>query len=334
MLVSSDLVSLPFTPDLVESGIACACRSLARRGVSGSESTLSRLRAIVLDVAVELAFRRHLTAREVPFGVFETVPFTDPDHYDISLGGHRCILVSDLVSQRRMISLLRREPDLLLKGPALVPLEQFTSRGGRPDDIHLFAFMLGLQTASRSDLDRALAAGQPLSLVHPMPVKWKHPSPWLPLDDLVLKNESDQPINLQICGQDAQRQFITTAVELLPRQRTPLMGGFHSVLCLRVRQPPRARIGIHSPVHGDPYLVASFDWTNLWIHGMQILLAGWLTRENYRSKATVLNPGKRTSLGGRIDQKCLQVLVGELNPLAPLFHRVREWAAAGPGAGK
>jgi hypothetical protein len=329
MLAPPDLLSLPCTPDLIESGIACACRSLSQAGGRTGGAPFDRLRRIVAGVAVELAFRRHLGEQGVPFRVLEATPFTDPDHYSVSLGGHRCTLENTLVSHRRQISLLRRERELLLQAPALIPLDQFAAGEGKPDDIQLFAFLLGLVAASRRDVDRAQAAGQPVALVHPLPADWARPSGWIPLGDLVLKSECDHPITIEIDGQDAKRDFVTCMLTLPPRTRLPVPEELYSVSCLRARRPPEARIGIHSPVRGAAYLVSPFDWGNLWIYGMEILLAGWLTRENYRRKAGVLNPGNRTMFSERTREKNLLVPVAELNPLAPLFHKVKAWAKGG-----
>lgn len=159
MLTPADFISLPCPPDLVESGIACACRSLAQPGHHNGASIFDHLRLTVVEVVVELAFRRHLSETGIPFGVFGAAPFTDPDHYDASLGGHRCALQTCLVSRREDIRLLRHSPEALLQAPALVPLEEFSAGEGKPDDIQLFAFLPGLVAASRQDVDRAEQAG-------------------------------------------------------------------------------------------------------------------------------------------------------------------------------
>ena len=326
MLNPADFISLPCPPDLVESGIACACRSLTQPGHRNGTSIFDHLRLTVADVVVELAFRRHLVENGVPFGVFGAAPFTDPDHYDVSLGGHRCALHTSLISLRVDISLHRRSPAALLQSPALVPLDEFSAAEGKADDIQLFAFLLGLVTSSREDVDRAGKAGQPLALVHPLPVPWRRPTPWVPLENLVLKSECDQPLKVELFGQDADRKFITHTLELPPRQRTPVPQSFYNLLCLRVDQVLSARLGIHSPTRGEAHIIHPYDWGNLWVYGMSILLAGWLTHENYRRKATVLNPGTHAALVGNLNEKNLFVPVEDLNPITPLLHRVRDWA--------
>ena len=107
MLPPSDIIHLPYTPDLSEGGIAYACRSLAYTYDRMGGSPVDRLRRIAAGVAVELAFRRYLGEQSVPFDVLGSTPFTDPDHYDVSLGGHRCDVKSYLLSRRRQVALVR-----------------------------------------------------------------------------------------------------------------------------------------------------------------------------------------------------------------------------------
>jgi len=89
MLTASDLIHLPYTPDLTEAGIAYVCRSLALARAGLGKPTFNRLRRMVGGTAVELAFRRYLHEQSIPFKVSGNQPFTDPDRYDISLACRR-----------------------------------------------------------------------------------------------------------------------------------------------------------------------------------------------------------------------------------------------------
>jgi hypothetical protein len=328
MLVSSDLLHLPYTPDLTEGGIAYACRSLAYTYNRMGGSPVDRLRRIAAGVSVELAFRRYLGEQDIPFDVLGATPFTNPDRYDVSLGGHRCDVKSFFISRRAQVSELRREPGLVLQAPALVPLDQFAAEGHKPDDLYLFAFLLGLAAASQGDMRKAEAAGQAVHLIHPLPETWARPSNWVPLEGLVLKSECETPITVEVGGMDAERNFFTTDLELPPKTRLSVEQGFYSLAYIHARCKPEARIGLHSPIHGEPYLISVHEWGNIWVYGMEILFTGWLTHEEFRRKAKVLNAGMRTFQYACTRTKNLLVPVAELNPLGPLFRRVREWGKA------
>ena len=120
MITTSDLLYLPYTRDLTEGGIAYALRSLPYTYNRAGASPYDRLRRVVAGAAVELAFRRYLSEHHIPFEVKGAMPFTDPDRYDVSLGGRRCEINSFLITYREQISEMRRTPQVVLKAPALV----------------------------------------------------------------------------------------------------------------------------------------------------------------------------------------------------------------------
>lgn len=328
MLRSSDLIRLPYTPDLTEGGIAYACRSLAYTYDRMGGSPLQRLRRIVAGVAMELAFRRFLGEQAVPFDVLGATPFTEPDRYDVALGGHRCDLKSYHLSRRRQIALVRRDPGLLFQAPALVPLDQCAAEDGRPDDIYLFAFLLGIVAASQDDAARAQAAGQPLYFIAPLPNAWARPVSWLPLERLALKSECDRPIQVELGGQDAERRFIVQTLDLPPRRRVFVPGEWYTVAYLHARRRPEARLGLHSPQRGAAHIVHPHEWGNLWVYGMDIFLAGWITRQEFRRKASLLNVGASIFQYTRTRTKNLALPLAQLHPLAPLLDQARAWEAA------
>lgn len=331
MISPTDLIHIPYTRDLTEGGIAYAVRSLPytfnRAGGhhKGVISPYDRLRRTVASVAVELAFRRYLSEQNIPFDVKSATPFTEPDRYDVILGGRRCDIKSFLISYREQIAELKRNPQVVLGAPALVPSDQNAAEGRSDKDLYLFAFLSGLIAASQADLEKAMYADQPHYLVHAMPEMWARPVQWNPLGELVLKSESDETQVLEIGGQDEGREMRTSVLEIPPRTRVKLDDGFHSVAYVHIKASPSARIGIHSPALQETYIIGEMDWGNIWVYGTNILLAGWLTREEFNRGARAILPGARVFQYDRTRTKNLAVNVSELKPLAELFERVREW---------
>jgi hypothetical protein len=333
MLTVSDLIHLPYPSGLTEAGIAYACRLLACTNDPQEVSTLDHLRFIVSQVALELAFRRYLGDQNIHFDNINEASFTHPDLYNIALGGHRCIIKSFLISRRSQISQIRRNPGLFLQAPALLPDDKFAVEGYRPDDLYLFTYLLGLVAASQENMDKARSAGQPVYLIHLLPKTWAKPANWVPLGKLPLKSECELPITVEIGGQDGERAFITSTLILPPRQRMLVENDFHSLAYLHAQRRPEARIGIHSMGHGEPYIIPAHAWSNLWVYGLEILLAGWLTHEEFRHKARVLNAGAHTFQHDHTHLKHLFVPCEQLNPLEPLFQRVRDWNKVGIPSG-
>ena len=330
MITQSDFLRLPYTPDLTEGGIAYAIRSLPYAYDRMGGSPFNRLRRIVAGVAVELAFRRYLGEQDIPYDVKGATPFTDPDRYDVSLGGHRCDIKSFIISRRNQISSLRTQPELLLKAPALVPSDQHVSDGHRADDLYLFAFLTGLTAASQEDLGKAIEAGQPVYLIHAMDKAWSKPANWQPINPLTLKSESDQTLTIEIGGQAAGREFLTRTVELPPLTRVTVDDDFYAVSSLHVDQLPGARVGIHSPYMGEPYLIDPFSWGNIWVYGMDITLTGYIPYEEFGRVSSRIQPGSRVFQYSKTKTKNLAVPVADLKPLGNLFEQVKEWEAGKP----
>jgi hypothetical protein len=325
LITVEDFISLPYTPDLTQAGISYACRSLPHTYGRMGGLPFDRLRRIVVGISVELAFRRYLAQQNIPFDVKGTTPFTDPDRYDVSLGGHRCDLKSFLISHRDQITSMRSDPAQMLQAPGLVPVDQSSGDDSSLGDIYLFAFLTGLIAASSEDVGKASSAGQPIYLLHAMPANWVRPEAWIALGPLALKSESPEPIMVEIGGQDAAREFIACGVEVPPFQRMQIEGDFHSLAYVHVNSIPGARLGIHSPARRETHLILPAEWGNIWIYGMRIYLTGWITRDEFRQRAGVVQEGSRVFQYDRTRTKNLAIPISDLHPLPELMSRVRAW---------
>ena len=331
MIRSSDLLHLSYTRDLTEGGIAYALRSLPYTYNRMGGSVYERLRRIVAGIAVELAFRHTLSAEKIPFDVKGATPFTEPDRYDVALGGRRCDIKSFLISHREKIASLKRDPQVVLKAPALVPSDQHAGSEGSPLDLYLFAFLPALTTVSQDDLQKVIEAGQPNFLVHVMAEAWNRPSKWIPLGKLALKSESDETQTIEIGGHDEGREMRSCTVELPPHTRIEVSNRFFSLCYIHIHSSPRGRIGIYSPVRKETYLIGPSDWGNIWVYGLNVLLAGYITREEFSRRASFIQTGSRVFQYDHTQVKNLAVPVSDLRPLSELFERVRTGNSAAAG---
>jgi hypothetical protein len=332
MISVSDFIHLPFTRDLTEGGIAYAVHSLPYTYNRMGGSSYERLRRIVAGVAVELAFRRYLAGQNVPFDVMGATPFTDPDHYDVSLGGRRCDIKSFLITHREQIAEMKSNPQAVLKAPALVPSDQNAAEGHSNQDIYLFAFLSGLVTASREDIEKTFRAEQPAHLIHVMPEAWNRPERWNPLGALALKSDAEQTLVVELGGQDAGRGMRTLEVQVPPRTRIQIDDKFHSLAYVHVKSMPNARLGIHSPQMKETHIIEPSDWGNIWVYGMDILLAGYLTRGEFSQRASFIREGARVFQYNRTRTKNLGVSVYDLRSLSELLERARSWPSSAIGS--
>ena len=327
MVSASDLIHLPYTRDLTEGGIAYALHSLPYTYNRMGGSPYDRLRRIVAGAAVELAFRRHLSEHNIPFEVKGALPFTEHDHYDVSLGGRRCDIKSFLISHRDQIAHIKHDPQVVLRAPALVPSDQHAGDAHSQHDLYLFAFLPGLIAISQSDLQKVIETKQPHYLVHVMPEAWNRPMKWNPLGQLVLKSESEETQIIEIGGQDEGREMRSSTMELPPRTRVEIQSGFFSLAYVHSKSDPNARIGIHSPTRKETHLIGALDWGNIWVYGKNVLLAGYIAREEFSRRASFIQAGSRVFQYHKTQVKNLAVPVSDLKPLSELFERVKAWSA-------
>jgi hypothetical protein len=323
MLSSADLIHLPYTRDLTDGGIAYALRSIPYLYRRHEGSSYNPLRRMVAGAAAQLAFRRYLSEKNIPFEVRGAVPFTEHDRYDVSLGRQRCDLQSFLIQERDQIAELQRNPQSLLKKPALVASDQHAGEGHSPFDLYLFAFVCGHIAAFSSELQKTIGAGQPSFLVHVMPAAWARPMTWNPLGTLVLKSEAEETQTVEVGGQDEGRAMQSCQVELPPRQRVEIPNHFFSLTYIHIRSGAKARLGIHCPTQKELHLIGTRDWDNLWVYGTDILLAGYMTRDEFGRRARFVQAGSPVFQYHTTQQKNLAVPVSELRPLSELFDQMK-----------
>jgi hypothetical protein len=319
MIKTTDLIRLPYAPDLTPTGIAYACRSLPHTYDRMGGSDIYRLRRIVAGKAVELAFRRYLTAQNVPYEELGATPFTDPDHYDIGFSGRRCDIKSFLFTQKMDIRRIHRSPSILLKATALVPTEQDASGRLADDDLYLFAFLTALVTDHPKELDRALAAGQPSYIIFPLPEAWAHPIDWLPLGPLALKSECAGTISIEAGGQDVDRVFQTEQVNLHPGVRTHLQTEFYSLAYLHAPSIPVGRVGLHRQQLDQLIIVQTHEWGNIWVYGLSIFFTGYMACGEFRRRAANLPPDSQVMQYSQTRIHNRSLPVADLHPLADLF---------------
>jgi hypothetical protein len=323
MIGIHDLINLPVTADLTEGGITYACRSLPHMYGRSGRSSVERLRRRTAGATIELALRRYLSDQQVPFEVKSAELFDEPGGYNLMLGGRLCSLKPFLISHRAQISALQADNELLLKAPALVPLDQYSSDADEATE--LFAFLTGLITDSPEDLKKDSSASSPAWLIHIMPASWIRPKSWNPLGPLTLKSNANEVLTLEIGGQGANREFLTFSLDLPPRTRIETRMDFYSVAYLHAKPQPGAQLGIFSPSRRETYLINSGEWGNIWIYDSDIYLAGWISRSEFRQRASLIPEGSRVFQFDHTHTKNLAVPISDIKPLAELVEHVREW---------
>src|SRR3989304_3317594 len=283
MLQSSAILRLPYDRSLPLAGIEYAKKALHYTYNRMHLKPEARLRKSVAGVAVELAFQRWLDEAHVPYDRLGMTPFTEKDRYDLRLGGRRCDLKSFLVGDRAKITALRRDPAGLLHAEALVPEDQLASDALAENDVYLFGFLAGSETRSLSDLKKIARAGQEMYLLYT-----PKPPSWLNLNDW--------------------RSLGRLALKAHSPQFLPAEGG---------------AVGGHSPTLRETLLIEPADWTNIWVYGLEIFIAGWLTKAEFRARGRKLPRGSPVKLYARTQTDNRAAPVRDLRPLDDLVRLVK-----------
>jgi hypothetical protein len=318
------LLRLPYDASLTWAGIEYAKKSLHYTYNRMRLGAGARLRKIVAGVAVELAFRRWLEAEGVPFDLLGATPFTERDRYDLRLGGRRCDLKSFLVSDKVQITALRRDPTLLYGAEALVPEGQLRSEQLGEQDVYVFGFLAGLETRGAEALGRALLAEQPVYLLYAFErPEWRGAETWRSLGRLILKADGREALTVEVGGQDHSRAAVVEQLTLAPRLRTVTPAEYYALLYLHTAQLPAAPVGVRSAALRETQLIAPKDWVNIWVYGLEVFIAGWLTKAEFREQARRLPAGSAVWQYPKTQTDNRAVPVARLRPISELAALVK-----------
>lgn len=326
MITEQDLIRLPHTQDLTQAGVEIACQYLVFSNSSGTDRGISTLRRIVVDVAAELAFRRCLGERQVPYTVSKNPILDWPNHFLVSLGRRFCKIQTRLISQRGKIEHIRHDPSFLLGEAALVSKDQMDQAGLGEEDLYIFSATTGLITQTSSDLTRAISAGQSACLMHTMHSLWASPLAGRAIHPLTFTLMSNEPAELQIGGRGENGDLLTETICLKDAQPVQSQKEYFSLAYIRLHQSTPRTLTIHSPVMERPYQIGDYAWSNLWVYGMEIYLLGYMTRGGFHRSALFLPASHRALRGYNTRQVHLMMQAEELYSLSNLFEGAIQWA--------
>jgi hypothetical protein len=324
MLSVDDLIILPYTPDLTQAGIAYACQTPPDDLQRSAKDIFLRLRWIVIDQAAELAFRRHLSARNVPHKLAANSFFTGSRACAV-IGGRYCDVYSFEIFRKEKIHQLHQNPASLLSASAVVPSQEVSTQQRSESDLLIFCFVTALITPNLMTIKRAASAGQPLSLIYPLPTIWSRRSNWTDLGRLTFKSDTNQTLNVTLGGQAEDRAFQTEEIHLPPLCKVDAHNIYYSLAFLQLTDIPSGRLGIHSAKLGKTIIIHPYEWRNVWVYGMRIYLVGWVTRGEFQRNAQLSQPdlsGWRPNSPGN---KYLALPVSELRSMEELYSKAIDW---------
>jgi hypothetical protein len=143
MLNQDDLIRLAFTPDLTAAASAYARQQLASPSHRSPRASRDQFHQLVIDKAVELAFRRYLVEHQVPCETAPGTTFGNQASYDLLLGGWRCNFQSCWIDQPEIVRQVQSQPECLLQAGALLSSERVVAWVPGDRDLYIFAYVTG-----------------------------------------------------------------------------------------------------------------------------------------------------------------------------------------------
>lgn len=325
MISPADFISLPYTPDMTPAGIAYACQSLPNIAGRDPKEIFQHMRRIVADQAAELAFRRHLSTINLPYTLNMGGTFTLPGRASTVIGGRNCCLYNSKIFKRSRIHQIHQDLTCLLSSQAWIPSEDLFFENRSETDLLIFSFVTGLVAPDQSQITKAKAAGKTDYLIYTMPAAWSQPSGWTSVGKITLKSESTENLTLTLGGTTENRTWCVEEVNLPPLQRVHVPITFHSLAYVHISESPGGRLGLHSQELDNTMLIYPSQWGNIWVYGMRIILAGWITRGEFRRCARHYHPTLHARELKEGSGQYQAVPFSTLRPLEDLFTRASSW---------
>ena len=326
MVSKSDFVTIPFNPDMTLAGIKYTCRSLTNERDQFRNSHINKLRETIAKNVVKLGFKRYLDQTNTPYEMMRSTPFSDPEHYDIVIGGRRCEINVILITDKRQIRSIRAEPHLLLQTQTLIPIDKLSGGELFAKDVLIFIFLTALITPNRRTIEKANAAGQPLYMFNMFPRNWAIPVRWDSLGTILVESNMENTIQLEFGGFNIDRQFQSERFILNPRDKVDLKHNFYTLSYIHTPNLPDDAIRVYSTFLKETYLVSPHTWTNLWIYGMDIIIGGYVTRVEYQKNARRISKNSRKIPSSCASKEIFTLPIHKLHSIMYLFEHAKTWS--------
>jgi hypothetical protein len=320
-------VHIPYPSDLTEAGNLYACRWLALDFVRASNLDLAPLRRLSAEIAADLSLRRYLAQEHIPFNFVETEPFTHPDRNEIILGRRPCHVINAWIARKSHIDRLQGSPAALLSAPACVSEAAIASEKWGYQDLLIFAFALAVPKLARQAISNAQAEGNSDYRIYILPKSWRNASYEATIPGLAIQSASDGEITLELGGQTIHRDFVSQTLQLAPSQSAMAVQGFTRLAYLSTRQALTATISVHNIKLNRTLRITPDQWGNLWIDGVEIVLAGYIEVGDFRRRARRFRPSARHWELACSSPPSLSLPIQDLLPLPQLvawLHRIQE----------
>jgi len=325
MISPSDFVNLKYSNDLTQAGIDYLCQVLPYEQLHSGKIKIDEIREIVCESAIELAFRRYINLHQIPHAIYVEKLYTNPLRSEIAIGGRRCKLISKTLTQKRQIRNIRKSPEALMKEPATIREEVFSSDFITDNDILIFCYLNALITPNYQSIGSVSSANLPIFLVHTMPQKWSNPNKWARFEDLSIEGRTKREQYLGLTGLDDQRQILIEDITLSSNSQYSIQKNFFTLSFIHTNTLPENQITLRNQTLGEYRSINPKNWMNIWIYGLEIIIAGYITLGEFRNVAEDSTIFSRIIDPRNSQIETCSIPIGKMHSIEELISRVKTW---------
>jgi hypothetical protein len=130
-----------------------------------------------------------------------------------------------------------------------------------------------------------------------------------------------------VTGTCKSKDILKEQMHLSPLREVASQAEFYSLNLLSITQERDARITVNSPQIKKNYHIDGNDWVNIWVYGMEIILAGFITFGEIKHSARSLKSSAQTSRLANTTSTEVALPLISLHPLVDLFQSALNWSA-------
>jgi hypothetical protein len=316
----SDLVTLACDPTILSAGITFACRAHLQDFQTRSKVPISSIRRRCANAISNIAFRRWLASKDIPYDIVPTSPLTEPNEHHITIGGRKVDIVTNLITNRQAIRRLYERPQSLLQFEISIPAELQSQELGSPNDLLAFSLLFAHISTSPPQTRNRMNASEMIFLLAIPPRRiWRQQRPWSALGVLILSSQDPQPISLDLYALLADHSPALERVTIPAGQAIELSRDWHNLLYMHTSRMPNTTLRFHSPARKANWFVTPSQWSNLCFYDTQFMMVGWMTRNEFSriSASQTLEDQERFRC-----RKTSHIPIRKLRPLSDLSRRM------------
>jgi len=319
MITSDDIFEIPCSRDIIHAGINYALIAHAKSTHLNRHIKFLNIYQPIGEFIARLSLIHLLTENKISYSTVKTLPFTQPELYQIVINGWRWCIHANFVSKNQFFRAQSNPEKNIEKIPVLISVRKLTTNGQQNNDIHIFVNLIINQiTKSRDENPNSVYCYLPNN-------KWNPIRTWTTLSPLVLINNTTRKIDVQIGGLDKSHTYKTNNFLLNPSEKLSIKDQYYAITDFLTLQKPDGTIELKSIGLNTHEVIPIQKWTNCWIDVEKSIFLGYCTQKDFQKHAYIQSKGTIHPTVGRLQETYWAYSAEHLFPLRSLMSHTKNW---------